>query len=192
MLVLSNSFTDKPVASIQSGHRVAVVQNQIIDPKDLKIFALTVDSPNLGTNLVVHTEDIRDFNHQGIIVDSNDQLMTFDDDLVRLKKVAEINFHLIGKSVYTENGKKLGKVSEYVVDTDSFFITKLHVNRSMAKSFGSSQLIIDRSQVVKVTDRRVVVKSTSKKVKSFSFKEMFVGKGMSLSPDQTKANSDTK
>ncbi len=192
MLVLSNSFSNKPIASVQSGHRVAVVQNIIIDPKDLKIFALTVDSPNLGANLVIHTEDIRDFNHQGIVIDDNDQLMAFSDDLVRLKKVSEINFQLIGKSVYTENGKKLGKVSEYVVDTDSFFITKLHVNRSVAKSFGTSQLIIDRSQVVKVTDRRVVVKSTAKKAKSLSFKQTFFGKNMALSPDSTKANSNIK
>lgn len=181
----------KPVASIQSGHRIAVVEDLIIDPKNLKIFAVTVTSPNLGSNLVLHTEDIRDVNQQGLIVDNNDQLMTFDDDLVRLKEITEIDFQLLKKGVYTETGKKLGKIADFVVDTDSFMIMKIHVDRSIAKSFGTSQLIIDRSQIVKVTDQRVIVKSTAKKTKSLSFKETFFGKNMSLSPDQTKTNSET-
>lgn len=191
MLVLSNIFMGKPVASIQSGHRIAVVEDLIIDPKNLKIFAVTVTSPNLGSNLVLHTEDIRDVNQQGLIVDNNDQLMTFDDDLVRLKEITEIDFQLLKKGVYTETGKKLGKIADFVVDTDSFMIMKIHVDRSIAKSFGTSQLIIDRSQIVKVTDQRVIVKSTAKKTKSLSFKETFFGKNMSLSPDQTKTNSET-
>jgi len=182
MLVLHNNFIGKPVASIQSGHRVAITRDLLIDPRDMRIFALIVDSPNLGTNLVIHSEDIRDFNHQGIIIDTNDQLMEFDDDLVRLKNVADINFQLTNKKVYTETGKKLGKVSDYVVDTTDFLITKIHVNRSVAKSLGTSELIIDRSQIVKVTDHKIIVKSTAKKVKSSSFKEMFLGKSMSLKP----------
>ena len=189
MLVLGNIFIGKPIASIQSGHRVATVRDLILDPRNMKVFALNVDSPNLGSNLILHTEDIRDINHQGIVIDNNDQLMTFDDDLVRLKEVARIDFKLLGKSVYTENGKKLGKVSEFVVDTDTFLITKLHVDRSLIKSLGTSQLIIDRSQIVKVTDRRIIVKSTTKKAKSFSLKETFFGKNMSLSPGQSKSSS---
>lgn len=179
----------KPVASIQSGHRVAVVRGLILDPRNMKVFALTVDSPNLGSNLVVHTEDIRNIDHQGIIIDNNDQLMSADDDLVRLKEVTEIDFKLLGKSVYTEKGKKLGKVADFVVDTDTFMIMKIHVERSLVKSFSTSQLIIDRSQIVKVTDQRIIVKSTSKKSKSFSLKETFFGKNLSLSPDQSKSSS---
>ncbi len=188
MLVLKNALENKSVASVQSGHRVAVTEGIIIDPRDLKIFAFNVSSPQ-KQGLVLHTEDIRSVTPQGFIIDNNDQLMIFDDDLVRLKEVADINFKLIDKPVYTEHKKKIGKVVDFVTETDGFQIMKLHVARSLVKSLGTSQLIIDRSQIVQVTDDKIIVKSTAVKDKAGSLKQAFLGKPLSLGADSIKSES---
>jgi len=191
MLVLKKALENKPIASVQSGHRVAVSGEMIIDPRNLKIFAFHVSSPQ-KQDLVLHTEDIRGVTPQGMIIDDNDQLMSFDDDLVRLKKVTDINFKLIDKPVYTEHKKKIGKVVDFVTETDGFQIMKLHVTRPLVKSLGTSQLIIDRSQIVQVTDDKIIVKSTAVKDKSGSLKQAFLGKPLSLSADPMKSKTDTK
>lgn len=191
MLVLRKALENKPIASVQSGHRVAVSGEMIIDPRDLKIFAFYVSTPQ-KQELVLHAEDIRSVTPQGMIIDDNDQLMSFDDDLVRLKKVTDINFKLIDKPVYTENKKKIGKVVDFVTETEGFIIMKLHVARSLVKSFGTSQLIIDRSQIVQITDDRVIVKSTAIKDKSGSLKQTLLSKPVSLVADPIKSDSKTK
>jgi len=191
MLVLKKALENKPVASVQSGHRVAMTEGMIIDPRDMRIFAFHVSSPQ-DQNLVLHAEDIRSVTPQGMVIDDNDQLMSFDDDLVRLKKVTDIGFKLIDKPVYTENKKKLGKVADFVTETDGFIIMKLHVNRSMAKSFATSQLIIDRSQIVQVTDDRIIVKSTAVKEKSGSLRQALFGKPLNLGADSIKSDSKAK
>ncbi len=191
MLVLMKALENKPVASVQSGHRVATTGEMIIDPRNLKIFAFHVSTPQ-RQDLVLHTEDIRGVTPQGLIIDDNDQLMNPDEDLVRLKKVTDINFKLIDKPVYTENKKKLGKVADFVTETEGFMIMKLHVNRSMAKSFGTSQLIIDRSQIIQVTDDKIIVKSTAIKEKSGSLKQALFGKPLSLGADPIKSETQTK
>ncbi len=191
MLVLINALENKPIASVQSGHRVALSGEMIIDPRNLKIIAFHVSTPQ-KQDLVLHTEDIRGVSPQGFVIDNNDQLMNFDGDLVRLKEVVGIDFHLLDKLVYTENDKKIGKVADFVTETDGFMIVKLHVNRSMVKSFNNAQLIIDRSQIVQVTDDRIVVKSTATKEKSRSLKHSLLGKPLSLSADQLESSSRAK
>ena len=184
MLVLGNNFESKPVASIQSGHRVAVVTSIIIDPRNLMIFAFRVEDTQ-RESLILHSEDVRNVDTRGIIIDNNDQLMEPDDDLVRLQDVLNINFVLLGKNVFTEDGKKLGKVSNFVVDTDDFLIRKLHIARSLTRSMSSSELIIDRKQVVQVTDDRIVVASTAIKAKETGLKQIFFGStALGLETDQ--------
>ncbi len=191
MLVLRKALENKPIASVQSGHRVAISGEMIIDPRDLKIFAFYVSTPQ-KQELVLHAEDIRSVTPQGMIIDDNDQLMSFDDDLVRLKKVTDINFKLIEKPVYTENKKKIGKVVDFVTETEGFIIMKLHVNRSMVKSLGVSQLIIDRSQIIQITDDKIIVKSTAIKEKAGNLKQSLFGKSLALGTDPIKSDTKTK
>lgn len=191
MLVLQNALQNKPIASVQSGHQVATVGEMIIDPRSLKIFAFYVLAPQ-QQNLVLHTEDIRNVTPQGLVIDNNNQLMNFDDDLVRLKEVTDINFQLADKPVYTENKNKLGKVMDFVVETDGFLIVKLHISRSMIKSFGVSQLIVDRSQIIQITDDKIIVKSTAIKEKSSSLKQTLLGKPLSLEADPIKSDAKSK
>jgi sporulation protein YlmC with PRC-barrel domain len=191
MMVLSSALINKPVASVQSGHKVATTADMIIDPRNLKVFAFKVISPK-SPNLVLHTEDVRNVTPQGLVIDHNNQLMTFDEDLVRLNEVAKINFVLIDKPVYADDKKKVGKVSDFATETQDFMIMKLHVTRSLLKSFGSSQLIIDRSQIVQITDDHIVVKSTALKEKATDIKTAVLGKPASLSPESIKTESQTK
>mgnify|MGYP000986626251 FL=1 len=83
--------------------------------------------------------------------------MSEPEDLVRLKKVIDLNFDLLGKQVATTAKQKIGKVSDYAVETETMYIQKIYVAQSILKSFTGGALSIDRNQVVEITPRRVII-----------------------------------
>lgn len=161
MLVLNKSITDIPVMSLQSGGTLGTAMQPIIDPRKLQIIAYYVAGPRISETSVLHTSDIREYGSLGFIVDDADSIMSLDDDLVRLNEVINFRFSLIGKAVVNEDKKKLGKVLEYTVESDSFMIQKIHVSQSVLKNISSSSLLIHRSQIIEITDHQIIVKSTA-------------------------------
>ena len=67
----------------------------------------------------------------------------------------------MGKHVVEKDGRKVGKVIGYTVMAGSFIIQQLSVKRPLLRSFGDTEMLIHRSQIVKVTDDQVVVKSAT-------------------------------
>ncbi len=144
--------------SLQTGTQVGTAVGHIIDPRRLNIIAFYCEGPLIDfTPAILHTTDIREFSSIGVIVDSADNIMP-PDDLVRLKEIIEYHFEIEGKQVVEEGGHKLGKVSGYTVDSESFYIVKLHVKPTFLQSFGSAELLIDRTQIREINDKQIVVR----------------------------------
>ena len=130
----------------------------IVDPRRLNIVAFYCEGPLIDFSpAILHTTDIREFSSIGLIVDSADNLMP-PDDLVRLKEIMDYHFDLEGKQVVEEGGHKLGKVGGYTVDSESFYIVKLHVRPTFLQSLGRAELLIDRTQIREINDKQIVVR----------------------------------
>ena len=158
MLVLSKSLLNQPVMSLRTGRPVATAVQAIINPNNLKIEGFyCIDSENKGKQLVLLHRDIRDVLPAGIVVDDYD-VLTEPEDLVRLKKVMEYQFEVIGKAVVTDKKARLGKVTDYSTDPESMYIKKLYVVQSVFKSLSGGNLGIDRNQIVEVTNSKIVVR----------------------------------
>lgn len=165
MLKLANSLLNQSVVSLRTGGAVARVESAIINPDNLKIEGFYCSDSRSREQLILLVQDIRDIVPQGIVVDDHNVLVEAS-ELVRLKKVLELQFELIGKPVQTVKKQKLGKVNDYAVDDQSFYVQKLYVERSLLKSLSSGQLSIDRTEIVEVTDKRVIIKELQKTGKS--------------------------
>lgn len=161
MLLLNSQLQNVPVMSLQSGSLLGNTGEPIIDPRKLQIVAYYVSGPRIQTLSVVHTSDIREFGQLGFIVDGADTVMELDEDLIRLKEVINFRFTLLGKTVIDDTKKRLGKVSEYTVESDGFTVQKIHVTQTVLKNFTNSNLIIHRSQIIEITDSAIIVKSAS-------------------------------
>lgn len=183
MLLFNEVLNNLPVASVQATHQIGSVIGPIVDPKDLSILALNVQSSQSGQR-VLFTADIRSVSANGLIIDHDDQLME-KDGLVRLEEVDKLKFQPLGKRVETEEGNKLGTVERWAFDSMSWKIMKIHVSPTVSKSLSRSGFIIDRQQIVKVTNNRIVVKSTAVKTSGgFSWKRLFLGNTKpALNPD---------
>lgn len=147
--------------SLQTGTRVGTAVSHIIDPRRLSIVAFYCEGPLIDFSpAILHTSDIREFSSIGFIVDSADNVMP-EDDLVRLKEILEFKFDLIGKQVVEADGRKLGKVSTYTVDSESFYITKLHVQPGFLQRLAQTELMVDRTQIVEINDKHIVVRKAT-------------------------------
>lgn len=165
MLQLSGSLINKSVMSLRTGGPVATTMRAIINPKNLKIEGFYCQDAFDHSTPIMLVQDIRDVLPQGIVIDDHEVLVN-PDELVRLKDVLELNFQLIGKQVVTTDKQKLGKVSDFAAESSTFYIQKLYVSQSLFKSLNSTQLSIDRNQIVEINNKRVVIQEILKPVKS--------------------------
>ncbi|HRN96862.1 MAG TPA: PRC-barrel domain-containing protein [Candidatus Saccharibacteria bacterium] len=164
MLVLGSRLLSMPVMSLQTGTKLAEANLPLIDPSNLKILAYNVSGPLLGNKkTLLLVSDIRELGKLGMIIDSSDEFVELD-DVVAIKKVSDLNFKLIGMAVIDETKRKLGKLEDYSVDTDSFVIQQLHVKRGLLKSLSETELLIHRSQIVEINDTQIIVRTTAKKL----------------------------
>lgn len=153
---MSEAVQNKDVLSLRTGAPVAQIQGPIINPNNLKMEGFYCLDNAENKQLVLLYQDIRDILPQGIVVNDFDVLAE-PEDLVRLQEVLDINFELIGKPVETISHEKVGKVTDYAFESATMFIQKIYVSQSILKSFTGGNLSIDRSQILEITPKRIVI-----------------------------------
>ncbi len=156
MLQLSNSLLNKPILSLRTGTIIAQITGPIINPDNLKIEGFYCYDRFEKKQLILLYQDIRDILSKGYVVNDHD-VLSEPDELIRLKKILDINYELIGKQVVTTTKQKIGKVSDYATETETMYIQKIYVAQSILKSFTGGALVIDRNQVSEITPKRVVI-----------------------------------
>ncbi len=163
MLILGTRLSNTPVMSLQTGGRLASTQKPIIDPGTLKIIAYEVEGALLSERpALLRTADIREFGRIGMIINSNDEIIGLH-DVIKIEKLYDLGFPLIGMTVVDDQKHRLGKVEDYTVDTSSFVIQQLTVKRGFLKGLTDTGLLISRTQILEINDDTIVVKSPTKK-----------------------------
>lgn len=156
MLQLSGNLYNCPILSLRSGDQVATATEPIINPKFLKVEGFYCSDSQSKEQLILVGIDIREFSKQGIIIDDHD-VLTEPADLVRLRDVLALDFQLLKKPVETVAKSKVGIVKEFAVETSSMYVQKLYVTRPFWQNLSISTLSVDRSQIVEVTSKRIVI-----------------------------------
>lgn len=162
MLQLSNDITNVPVMSLRTGGKIATATKPIINPNNLKIEGWYCQDVFNNEVLVLLAQDLRDKVPQGFAVNDYEVLST-PAELVRLKDVLELEFDLLGKLVVTNHRRRLGKVSDYAVEPQSMLIQKLYVSRPLYRALNDGQLSIDRTQIIEINHKRIVVRDADVK-----------------------------
>ena len=158
MLRLSLTLIDLPILSLRTGTEIALIKQPVINPDNLKIEGFIVqDLYDKKQNLVLLIQDIREIMNNGLAVNDHEVLCS-PDELHRHQKIIDNNIAMINKVVITVSKKKLGKLSDYAVDDNSFYIQKLYINQSIIRNLTGSNLILDRTQIVDVNGKNIVVK----------------------------------
>jgi len=187
MLLLGSSFEKIPLLSLRIGSVIGSVVGHLINPHTLRIDALWVKVGGFKQPLLLLTQDIREVSLQGVVVDDRDVLIEASEAL-RLKPIIDLRYELIDKKVISMH-LPLGKIADYALDKDSFFIEKIYVEPTAWRKLQSNRLTIDRSQIIEVSQTHVRVKGTEVKEKSSRLKNI---RQPSLSPAPSASASFTE
>ncbi|OYW42534.1 hypothetical protein B7Z28_01455 [Candidatus Saccharibacteria bacterium 32-45-3] len=159
MLFTSERFINTPVMSLQTGSEIAKTSRAIINPHRLTIAAYELEGRQLDYYpALLRVEDIREIGPIGMIVDSSDEIVGLE-DILSLKDIYDLEFELINLKVVDEKKHSIGRVIGYTLEAGNFVIQQLRVKRPLIQSFGDTELLIHRSQIIEVTDTHVVVRS---------------------------------
>jgi sporulation protein YlmC with PRC-barrel domain len=157
MLQLSSRLYNCPILSLRTGGVIATAIEPIINPNNLKVEGFYCqDRFDKKMSLILLYQDIREVIPQGIVVNDH-EVLTQQDDIIRLKDLINLHFTLLGKPVITESKAKIGKVNDFAVELESMFVQKLYVSQALRKSLSTSALSVDRTQIIEITDRRIII-----------------------------------
>ncbi len=194
MLVYRSRLIGTPVLSVQAGGPIASLSNPIVDPDNLKIlgFFLSNSAAN-AINNILDISSIREYSQYGVVVDGADEFVGRE-DVIKIKKVLDLNFNLIGLKVETKKGTNLGKIIDFTATSEDFVIQQIIVKRPTFKSFIDPELTIHRREIVEITDDKVIVKDEEKVLKARAEKEDFVPNFVNpfRNPEQDFAPAQTK
>lgn len=161
MLYLSTKIHNQPLFSIRTTGRIGTVIEPIINPHNLHIDAFYCDIFNANSEQILLDMYVRDIGARGFIIDDHESLSNRD-ELVRLQPVLDMNFTLINKQALV-NKKKVGKVVDYTIDSESLFIQKFYVQQPVWQNINQSNLVFDRLSIVEVTDGYIMFSGPEEK-----------------------------
>ena len=164
MLILGSRLIGTHVMGLQTGTQLATTKSPVIDPGNLQIVAYQVEGPLLVERpSFIRMADVRELSDVGMIIDSSDEFVGLS-DVISIEKIFKLNFNLIGLVVIDQSKHRLGKVSNYSLDTSSFMIQQINVSRGGLKSLSDTELLVHRSQIVEINDKAIIVRSTAQKL----------------------------
>lgn len=203
MLIYASRLIGTPILSVQAGGAIGYVSEPIVDPDSLKIIAFHLNGPLIAKSNanILDVSSIREYSNYGLVIDSIEELVE-KDDVIKIKKVLDLNFSLINLKVETKKGSHLGKVSDYTVTSEDFVVQQIIVKRPIVKSLIDPELTISRKEIVEITDYKIIVKDEEKTIKEKSTKEDFVPnfvnpfrkseQGFAPADNQNLADKDTE
>ncbi len=156
MLKLYESFEGTLVLSLRSGGPVAHVIAPIINPNNLYIEGWQVEDNRSGEHLILLSKEIREILPQGIAIDDH-EVLSSEEELVRLQEILKLHFTLPGLKVTSQRGRNYGKVSDFAFETTNFYVQKIYAAQPVIRNFAGGTLSIDRSQIVEITNRRIII-----------------------------------
>ena len=174
MLVMNSRLIGAPVLSVQAGGPIGRIVDAIVDPDNLSVIAFHVDGPPINKQQnILDVRSVREYSSYGFVIDDIDELV-FPDDVIRINNILKLNFNLLSLKVETKKGSKLGKVQDFTLTSKDFIIQQIIVKRPMIKSLNDPELTIPRSEIVEITDYKIIVKEEEKTIKKKAEKEEFV------------------
>lgn len=171
MLVMANSLIGTPVLSMRASARVASLGTPVVDPESLKIIAFYLNDSRSGE--ILDARSIREYSAYGVVIDDETDFISHG-DVIKIDKILDLNFSLIGLKVETKKGSRLGRVSDFTVTSDNFSLQQIIVRRPAFKAFLDPTLTIPRREIVEVTDTKIIVKDEEDVIRARAEKEDFI------------------
>lgn len=158
MLIEGSKLLKYPILSLHTASRIAEVKSLVIDPNFLKVVAFEISAASSRQSLFLEASSVREFSKMGMIVDSDEEFVE-KDDVIKLKETIDLGFSLDNMKVVSKKKAMLGRIEDFIINTEDFQIMQLIVKRPIYKALIDPELVIGRSDIHEINDSEIIVKS---------------------------------
>ena len=158
MLIEGSKLLKYPILSLHTASRIAEVKSLVIDPNFLKVVAFEISAVSSKQRLYLEASSVREFSKMGMIVDSDEEFVE-KDDVIKLKETIDLGFSLDNMKVVSKKKAMLGRIEDFIINTEDFQIMQLIVKRPIYKALIDPELVIGRSDIHEINDNEIIVKS---------------------------------
>lgn len=158
MLIEGSKLLKYPILSLHTASRIAEVKGLVVDPNFLKVVAFEISAASSRQSLFLEASSVREFSKMGMIVDSDEEFVE-KDDVIKLKETIDLGFSLDNMKVVSKKKAMLGRIEDFIVNTEDFQIMQLIVKRPIYKALIDPELVIGRSDIHEINDSEIIVKS---------------------------------
>ena len=156
MLYEAKSLINLPIISLDSGRILGSATDIIIDPENGKLLGLLSISGFLSSKKATAFNDIYECNADAILVKDDESVVNIA-KLVRIEKVVGQKIFLLKNKVVTESGKRLGRVSDFVINIDLGILVKIYVEDYLWKGYSQSTLVVPAHNIVSIEHKKIIV-----------------------------------
>jgi len=150
MFVEATKLLNLPVASEESMSKIGEISEIIVDPDNGTISGFLVKLPGIfGPQKVLSVVDVLAWDPNGIVTSDQENLVD-KNEIVRIQRILNQNFHLIGLRAETESKKHLGQIEDFLIDTETQTVAKYYLRNILGNS-----LILGNDKVVKI-DKKII------------------------------------
>ncbi len=151
MLIEANNLIGLPIGAIEENQYLGKVRDILVERKNGTVMGLIVGHgvPFFENKLFLADMDILDIDKNGVTTRTQENLID-PQEILRAKKNIEEKFNLVNLPANTKNGKYLGKISNYVIDTVTMQIIKYYVHGLFEDK------IISNNQVIKISKKEII------------------------------------
>lgn len=161
MLLLRSQIIKKNVYELKTQTRVGKIFELVFDCSSFKIIAFVLQKSLLSSKkiMLINSADIIQANKSAIFINNIDSISSLDEN-VRVKKAVNDKFYGIGQKVITKSGKTIGKMYDFVINSETLNIEKIYVS-----SFFGDRIIPIKNIISIEENRKIIIKDEYRSIK---------------------------
>lgn len=160
MIIEANKLIGLPVAAEDILSKVGVIRQIIVNPENGQLMGFLVLTGFFSPAKVLSTMDIKFWDKDGIITELEENLVD-QDEIVRIHKVLEDKINLFEMPAETESGKSLGKVENFLINTETGSVVKYYLKDMIGQSrFMPADKVIKIDKNIIFEDDEIELKDT--------------------------------
>lgn len=156
MTILASKLINLPVAAVQQSRKVGKIASILVYPDGANWIGLELKHLPLAHSKVLSSSDVKSIDDEVVLIE-NEDLLIEPDEILRAREIADHNYNLIGLPVVSQDGTKIGKITDYLINVDVCQVTDFHVGGLMKQN-----RIINFKQVQELTWKRLLVSGQGK------------------------------
>lgn len=150
MLLEASEILNKPVLTLGDNISLGKISEIIVDPENGHISGFLISQLFAQPQVVAETE-VLDLTKTGLIVASEDALAK-PSDIIKIQEILSKGIKILNARAETESKKALGKVENFLIDTESASVVKFYIRGGIF----SPSLVLPSDKVIKIEKGKII------------------------------------